>query len=49
MGLDDKFKRGQYKGHTVQEVFEFDEDYLTWCAENNIFSFDEEVLQMLSA
>ena len=43
MGLNDVFNFGKWDGYDVEYVLENDKEYLRWCIENKVASFDEDV------
>jgi len=48
MGLDDCFVFGKHVGEQLEDVIEDDPGYIEWCCENQVVSFDEEALELIS-
>lgn len=41
---DSPFPFKKYRGHTVQDIFEVDVQYLNWCLENTAIEFTQEII-----
>jgi hypothetical protein len=48
-GSESAFPKGKHKGKTIQEVYEEDPQYLTWCSENWTDRWGEAIRRFLAA
>lgn len=47
-GLDDVFTFGKYRGNQVEDVVEDDPNYIEWLVSNDVVSFDDEALELIT-
>lgn len=47
LGLTDTFPFGKHKGQQVEDLLYDDPQYLTWCVDEEVVEFDEEVLHQM--
>lgn len=48
LSLDSILPFGKYRGYQLEDVIQDDPNYISWLVDNTNYSFDEEVMQLLT-